>query len=61
MEKIAITGSNGFFASRFIELYKDKYDIIPLSGSELNIENYEKAIEVVKSIKPTNDFKFHIF
>ncbi|HCQ90295.1 MULTISPECIES: SDR family oxidoreductase [unclassified Clostridium] len=53
MEKIAITGSNGFFALRFIDFYKDKYDITPLSRNELDIKSYEKAIEVIKSIKPT--------
>ena len=53
MEKIAITGSNGFLGSRFIDFYKDKYDIIPLSHNDLDIKNYERAIEVIKSVKPT--------
>jgi len=53
MEKIAITGSNGFFASRFIDFYKDKYDIIPLGHNDLDIKNYERAIELIKGVKPT--------
>jgi len=53
MEKIAITGSNGFLGSRFIDFYKDKYDIIPLSHNDLDIKNYERTIEAIKSVKPT--------
>ena len=39
MKKILVTGSNGFLASRFIDFYKDKYDIVPLVRNTLDITN----------------------
>lgn len=52
MEKIIITGSDGFFASRFIDTYKDKYNIIALNHSDLNIVDYEKTLGLIESIMP---------
>jgi dTDP-4-dehydrorhamnose reductase len=37
MEKILVTGKDGFFASRFIQNYKDKYNIIGLGHNDLDI------------------------
>ena len=37
MKKVLVTGNNGFLASRFIEFYKDKYEIISFNKSDLDI------------------------
>ncbi|WP_455797961.1 hypothetical protein [Clostridium butyricum] len=50
MDKILITGGKGFFASRFNEYYKDKYDIISLSKEELNITHEKEVISKVKEV-----------
>ena len=34
MKKVLVTGNNGFLASRFIEFYKDKYEIISFGDFE---------------------------
>ncbi|WP_291572929.1 SDR family oxidoreductase [Clostridium sp. UBA4548] len=52
MDKILITGGKGFFASRFNEYYKDKYDIISLSKEELNIADEKKVISKIKEVNP---------
>lgn len=50
MDKILITGGKGFFASRFNEYYKDKYDIISLSKEELNIADEKKLYQKLKKL-----------
>lgn len=52
MDKILITGGKGFFASRFNEYYKDKYDIISLSKEELNITDEKEVISKIKEVNP---------
>lgn len=52
MEKILITGANGFFASRFIQYYKDKYDILPIRRNDLDINNEKSVIDVIKKYNP---------
>lgn len=53
MDTILITGAEGFFASRFIQFYKGKCNIIGLRHSELDITNQRETIEVIKKINPT--------
>lgn len=57
MEKILITGANGFFASRFIEFYKNKYSVIALNHLDLDITDEKMTMEVIKEIKP--DYLVH--
>lgn len=52
MDKILITGGKGFFASRFNEHYKHKYDIVSLSKEELNITEENKVISKIKEVNP---------
>lgn len=52
MDKILVTGAAGFFASRFCEYYKDKYEIIPLKRNDLDIRDENKVVNVIKNIKP---------
>ena len=52
MDTIVITGANGFFASRFINFYKDKYNIIGFSHKDLDIRNEKKTLEMIKEINP---------
>lgn len=52
MDKILVTGSKGFFASRFIEYYRDKYEIISFGHNTLDITDEHKTIETIKEIKP---------
>ncbi len=57
MNTILITGANGFFASRFIDYYKSKYNIIGLGHTELDITNENKTIETIKKYSP--DYLIH--
>lgn len=52
MEKILVTGSEGFLASRIINKYEKKYEIIPMNKKMLNITNEKETIEIIKGIKP---------
>lgn len=57
MKKVLLTGSNGFFASRYYTYYKDKYEILSLTRTDLNITEESKAIEIIQSFKP--DYVIH--
>lgn len=52
MEKILVTGSEGFLASRIIKKYGDKYEIIPMNKNMLNITNEKQTIQTIRSINP---------
>lgn len=52
MDTILITGADGFFASRFIQYYKEKYNIVALNHSKLDITNEKETITMVKKINP---------
>lgn len=57
MEKILITGSNGFLASRFINHFKNKYNIIPINRNDLDIT---KEADVVSTLTKHNaDYVIH--
>ena len=51
MKKVLVTGRNGFLASRFIEFYKDKYEIISFNKSDLDISNEFKVYNIFKENK----------
>lgn len=57
MKKILVTGSNGFLASRFIETYKDKYEVIKGSHKILDITDENKVFNFFKNNKI--DIVFH--
>lgn len=52
MKKVLITGADGFFASRFYEFYKNKYEIIPLRRADLDIRDENRALELLNFHKP---------
>ena len=51
MKKVLVTGNNGFLASRFIEFYKDKYEIISFNKNDLDISNESKVYNIFKENK----------
>lgn len=51
MKKVLVTGRNGFLASRFIEFYKDKYEIMSFNKSDLDISNEFKVYNIFKENK----------
>ena len=57
MEKILITGADGFFASRFLDFFSDRYNVIGISHKDLDITDEKKTMEIVTEIKP--DFLVH--
>lgn len=57
MKKILLTGSNGFFASRFYTFFKDKYEILPLGHADLDITDESKTLKVMKNFNP--DYVIH--
>ena len=57
MDKIVITGAEGFFASRFIDFYKDKYNVIALNHQDLDITNEKLTKQVINKIRP--DYLIH--
>lgn len=57
MESILVTGANGFLASRFCEYYKQKYNVIPLKRTDLDITDEKKVLDVFKKYKP--DYVLH--
>ena len=52
MEKILITGGNGFLANRLEESLKDRYEIYSFSRLDLDVTNEEKVLNIFKDIKP---------
>lgn len=52
METILITGKDGFFASRFFEYYKDKYNVIGLGHNQLDITDEKQTIETILKYSP---------
>lgn len=51
-QRVLVTGSEGFLASRFIEAYNDKYDILALNRKGLDITDEKQVYELFKN----NDF-----
>lgn len=47
MKKILITGSTGFLASRFINKFNKKYNIIPITRNDLDINNENAVITLL--------------
>lgn len=52
MDTILITGKDGFFASRFIQYYNDKYNIVGLSHSDLDITDENQTISAILKYSP---------
>lgn len=47
MKKILITGSNGFLASRFINKFNEKYNIITINRNDLDITNENAVVSLL--------------
>ncbi len=52
MKKILITGSSGFLGSRLAIHFKDKYDLLMPSHSELNVSREEAVKEYIEEHRP---------
>lgn len=57
MEKILITGGNGFFASRFTNYYKDKYEIVCVDKDQVDIVNKKEIVKFITKHNP--DYVIH--
>lgn len=57
MKKILLTGGNGFFCTRFVEFYGDKYEILSTDKDDLDIVDEEKVLNAFKEFKP--DYVIH--
>ena len=52
IKKILLTGSNGFFASRFYSFYKTIHEILPLTHKDLDITDERKCLEIIQAFNP---------
>lgn len=52
MQKILVTGGRGFFASRFVDFYKDRYDILAPGHQELDVTDEESVKRTVDKFQP---------
>lgn len=52
MDKVLITGANGFFASRCSEFLKNKYEVFAFDKKSLDITDKYRVFDLVKAIKP---------
>ena len=52
MEKILITGADGFFASRFVDFYKYRYEVTGLAHRQLDITDLNQTVKVIKANNP---------
>ncbi|MGL1892699.1 MAG: sugar nucleotide-binding protein [Spirochaetaceae bacterium] len=57
MKKVLFTGGSGFIGTRFVETYKNNFEILSPSSKELNIMDREKIDSTFKSFKP--DYVIH--
>ncbi|MGH4120781.1 SDR family oxidoreductase [Clostridium sp.] len=57
MNTILITGSQGFFASRFIKYYEKDYNVIGINHSNLDITDEKETIKTI--IKYNPDYVIH--
>lgn len=54
MNTVLITGAQVFFASRFIKYYEQKYNVIGLNHSNLDITDEKETIKTIIKYKPDN-------
>lgn len=52
MKKIFVTGSGGFVGSRFVELFKDKYELLTPEVDELDLTNKRAVESFITKVKP---------
>jgi len=52
MEKILLTGGNGFFCTRFKENYKNTYEIFSANTSMLDVTDEAQVTEIIKNFNP---------
>lgn len=57
MNTVLITGAKGFFASRFIKYYEQKYNVIGLNHNNLDITDEKETIKTIMEYKP--DYVIH--
>ncbi len=50
MLKVAITGATGLIGSRVVELLRNDFSLIPLSGADFDITKNEKLVKNLKTI-----------
>ncbi|WP_375749466.1 SDR family oxidoreductase [Vibrio sp. HN007] len=56
-QRILITGANGFFGTRFINKYQDKFDITPTDVEQLDITDADQVNKIFAEVKP--DYVIH--
>lgn len=52
MKKVLVTGATGLVGSKFIELYKDKYEFITPEYPQFNLTDKEGVAKIVKEANP---------
>lgn len=57
MKKILITGGRGFFASRFAEHHKNRFEILSLKKVDLNVADEQEVLNKFQAFQP--DYVMH--
>ena len=52
MKKILVTGASGLVGSRFIELFKGRYDFVTPEYPQFDLTNKEGVLKIVRSVNP---------
>src|SRR3989344_4929151 len=52
MKKILVTGASGLVGSRFIELFKGRYDFVTPEYHQFDLTNKEGVLKIVRSVNP---------
>lgn len=58
MKKIFVTGAAGLVGSRFVELYKNKYDFVTPEFPKFDLTDKKNVIKLVKDINPDTIVNF---
>jgi len=61
MKKVFVTGASGLVGSKFVELYKNKYDFVAPEFPQFDLTNKESVVSAIKNVDPDVVVNFAAF